>query len=258
MFVTTAGRVNEKMIHQATSVSEELDILYILRRKKSILRLQKEADSGCIVAGNERLNLFAKGVRDPFFFHPSSAMFRVKRLLDGGRDPLIEAADLKAGESFLDCTLGLASDSIVASCVTGESGTVMGLEGNKYVSYIVRNGLQSWESGLGQLDESMRRVNVHHSEALPFLKAQADNSWDCVYFDPMFEEGIEESEGIKSLRHFALHGGIGSNEFNEALRVARRRVVLKDHYKSDRFDLYGFKRTVRKTAKFHFGYIEKN
>ncbi|RHW42274.1 hypothetical protein D1B31_06540 [Neobacillus notoginsengisoli] len=258
MFVTTAGRVNEKMIDSAKSVSTQLGIPYVPRRKKSIQQLQSEAQSSCIVTGNERFNLFAYGESDPFYFHPSSAMFRVKRLLDGGTDPLIEAADLKDGESFLDCTLGLASDSIVASCVIGESGNVTGIEGNQYVSFIVKNGLKTWDSGLSALDEAMQRVNVIHREAVAFLKTQPDNSWDCVYFDPMFEESIEESEGIKGLRQFALHGGIGAEEFAEAYRVARKRVVLKDHYKSRRFDLYDFKRTIRKTAKFHFGYIEKN
>ncbi|MCG6572888.1 hypothetical protein GFB82_21335, partial [Acinetobacter baumannii] len=45
----------------------------------------------------------------------------------------------------------------------------------------------------------------------------------------------------------------------EAFRVARKRVVLKDHWKSTRFkaDSYQFQVIKRKTAQFHYGYIEK-
>ncbi len=37
--------------------------------------------------------------------------------------------------TVLDCTLGMASDSIVASYVVGESGKVTGLEGVSMASY---------------------------------------------------------------------------------------------------------------------------
>ncbi|RDU36587.1 hypothetical protein DRW41_12890 [Neobacillus piezotolerans] len=258
MFVTTAGRVTDTMINKARSVAEDLDIPYIPRRKKSISQLQNERGGGCIVAGNESIRLFAFGEEEPFFFHPSSAMFRVKRLLGGGYDPMIEAADLRKGDSFLDCTLGLASDSIVASMVVGNIGNVTGIEANKFLGYIVKNGLHSWHSGVGELDAAMERIDVVHSVALEYLQSLPDESVDCVYFDPMFDIGIDESEGIKALRHFALHGGIGGEEIKEALRVARKRVVLKDHYLSKRFEDFGFTVMRRKTAKFHFGYIEKN
>lgn len=258
MFVTTAGRVTETMISKARSIAQELAIPYIPRKKKSISQLQNERASGCIVAGSESVKLFAFGEEEPFFFHPSSAMFRVKRLLDGGHDPLIEAAALQKGDSFLDCTLGLASDSIVASLVVGENGKVTGTEANKYLSYIVKKGLNTWQSGVDELDDAMGRIHVVNVDAINYLKSLPDESVDCVYFDPMFEVSIDVSEGIKALRHFALHGGIGEDEFNEALRVAKKRVVLKDHYLSPRFEDFGLTTIRRKTAKFHFGYIEKN
>ncbi|WP_409270396.1 class I SAM-dependent methyltransferase [Neobacillus sp. SCS-31] len=258
MFVTTAGRVTETMISRARAVAEDLAIPFIPRKKKSISQLRKERGSGCIVAGNESIKLFAYGEEEPFFFHPSSAMFRVKRLIDGGHDPLVEAAALREGDSFLDCTLGLASDSIVASLVVGESGMVTGTEGNKYLGYIVKKGLHTWHSDVDELNAAMKRVRAIHSDALAYLKSQPDESVDCVYFDPMFEVSIDESEGIKALRYFALHGGIGGEEITEALRVARKRVVLKDHYLSARFEEFSFTAIRRKTAKFHFGYIEKN
>jgi hypothetical protein len=74
----------------------------------------------------------------------------------------------------------------------------------------------------------------------------------------MFEEKILESDGIKALGHIAIHDNLTHEIINEAIRVVKLRVVLKDHFKSLRFEKYGFQVLRRKTAKFHFGVIEKN
>ncbi|OCA90850.1 hypothetical protein A8F94_02965 [Bacillus sp. FJAT-27225] len=257
MFVTTAYRVNENMLNRAKKAASDLSIPLLPRGKKSIPQMQKETGSACIVVGNESIKLYGIGEDKPFFFHPSSAMFRVKRLIEGGTDPLIEAAGLQKGGSFLDCTLGLGSDSIAASFASGIEGTINGLEGSKYIAYLVKQGLSSWPTGIGLLDDAMKRVNVIHSDALSYLKSLPDKSVDCVYWDPMFDEGIEESEGIRALRQFAEYRGLGGEEIEESLRVARQRVVLKDHFRSPRFEEFGFTRKIRKNAKFHYGFIEK-
>ena len=102
----------------------------------------------------------------------------------------------------------------------------------------------------------MRRVEirqVHHYEALTQM---ADHSFDVVYFDPMFEESIMESDGIRTLTHFAVARPLTEEIIYEAKRVARKRVVLKDHFRSLRFEQFGFTVLKRKTSKFHYGYIE--
>ncbi|PLS03528.1 class I SAM-dependent methyltransferase [Neobacillus cucumis] len=258
MFVTTAGRTSEEMIKKAMEIAGYLHVPYLPRKKKSIKLIQQQADGDCIVIGKERLELFEKNSSEPFFFHPNSAMFRIKRLIKGESDPFVDAAKLTNGMTVLDCTLGLASDTIVASFLVGEEGKVTGLEGQKYLAFIVERGLQSWDSGITEMNEAMNRVSVIQSEALDYLIRQGDASVDCVYLDPMFEETILESDGIKALGHFAIHDDLNDEMVNEASRVAKLRVVIKDHYKSQRFEKYGFQVLRRKTAKFHFGVIEKN
>lgn len=99
--------------------------------------------------------------------------------------------------TVLDCTLGMASDSIVASYIVGESGKVTGLEGNEYMAYIMENGLKTWSSSVSEIDEAMQRIDVKQTEHYAFLKQCEDNSYDVVYLDPMFEETVIESDGIK-------------------------------------------------------------
>jgi hypothetical protein len=257
MFVTTAGRTNDSMIQYAKAIANDLESPYVERQRRSVDFLMKQQNDSCIVVGKERLELFLPGETEPFFFHPNSAMFRIKRLQQGEHDPFIDACQLEEGMSFLDCTLGLASDGIVASYKVGDKGKVIGLEAEKYLSYLVRTGLNKWTSDIAVIDESMRRIEVYHTFCFEYLKSLPNESIDCVYFDPMFEKKILQADGIQALSNLALYDPVENYWIEEAIRVAKKRVVLKDHYLSRRFREFNFQVIRRKTAKFHFGIIEK-
>ncbi|MBA2875891.1 class I SAM-dependent methyltransferase [Thermaerobacillus caldiproteolyticus] len=256
MIVTTAGRTNKEMIEKAKQIAAELRIPYVARRKMSVEELQKQQHDDVLVVGKKRLEMYSADGAPPFFFHPNSAMFRVKRVLRGESEPFLEATKLQKGMSFLDCTLGLAADSIVASVVVGESGNVTGVEGNRYIAYLVEQGLHQWDSGIAQMNEAMKRIRVVHADYRSFLSSLPDRSFDVVYFDPMFEHPIIESDGIQGIKSFAIYTELTEEVIREAKRVARQRVVLKDHWQSTRFQRFGFFVYVRKTAKFHFATIE--
>ncbi|GGE59142.1 class I SAM-dependent methyltransferase [Priestia taiwanensis] len=256
MLITTAGRTNKEMIAYAKGIAEVLQCDYFVRKDLSITAIQQQTNEDVLVVGKNRLEIHTVHGEEAFFFHPNSAMFRVKRLQRGEHDPFMDAAKLQSGMRVLDCTLGMGSDSIVASHIVGESGRVIGIEGNTYSAYLVQKGLQEWQSGNEEVDAAMRRVQVRNSEYLSFLHSCEENSFDVVYFDPMFEENIQESDGIKGLKHLALYTDITEEVMGEAKRVAKQRIVLKDHYKSERFTRFGFDVYKRKTAKFHFGVLE--
>jgi hypothetical protein len=258
VFVTTAGRTDEHMTAQAKAIAVELETEFIPRKKRSVSKIQEQLKDDCLVVGKERLELFPLGETEPFFFHPNSAMFRIKRLMNRERDPLIDAAQLHEGMSFLDCSLGLGSDSIVASFAVGEQGFVTGIEARQELSYLVKRGLRTWDAGNELINRAMRRIHVIEGYSLDILKGMGDNSIDCVYFDPMFDESILESDGIRSLTNFAVYEGLSDELMDHAARVARKRIILKDHFRSRRFEEYSFNVIVRKSAKFHFGVIEKD
>ncbi|MFE7062319.1 class I SAM-dependent methyltransferase [Sutcliffiella sp. NPDC057660] len=257
MIVTTAGRTNAQMIQTARRVALELNLPYIERNKKSIELLQIKYKTDVLVIGKDKIEWFVFGTGVPVFFHPNSAAFRAKRWLSGEVEPFLQATTLKEGMSFLDCTLGLASDSIMASIATGPAGKVTGIEANKLLAYIVSTGLKTWEMQNKETEQSMRRIEVVQGNHDDILHTLPDDFFDVVYFDPMFEREIEESTGILSIRNVAHYGDLTESTVEEAKRVARKRVVLKDHWQSDRFDRLGFTRMVRKSSKFHYGYWEK-
>ncbi|MDG4656300.1 class I SAM-dependent methyltransferase [Ectobacillus antri] len=256
MIITTAGRTNKEMTTYARRVADELNGTFVKRNDATIHDMHTKYEEDILVAGKNRLEMYPRGGDSSFFFHPNSASFRIKRLMRGEHDPFVQATGLQAGMTFLDCTLGMASDSIVASYITKEAGRVVGTEANRYMAYIVEKGLLSWQSDIPEINEAMHRVTVMHTEHLTYLQTCETDSFDVVYFDPMFEESILESDGLKGLKRYALYDDIIADTIEEALRVAKQRVVLKDHFRSERFTKYGFTPIRRKTAKFHFGVRE--
>lgn len=256
MFVTTAGRTDPETVQRAEHAAKHLKLPYIPRMKRSVAELQKIYSGDCLVVGRERLDLYKENTNEPFFFHPNVAMLRIKRLLNGEEDPFIFAAGILEGSTVLDCTLGLGADAIVASFTAGDNGIVEGIEESPLLGFVVGEGLETWQSGSDVIDRALRRIKVRISNHLDVLKSSKENSFDVVYFDPMFEETITESNGIKPLTYFAAHNDLSAELIDQAKRVAKQRVVLKDHFRSQRFARFGFQVIVRKTSKFHFGYIE--
>ncbi|WP_318614457.1 class I SAM-dependent methyltransferase [Sporosarcina sp. YIM B06819] len=255
--ITTGGRPDERSEQLAVDAAEVLGYPIIERKKRSVVRLQQEYGADVIVAGKDRFDLYRIGMDEPFFFHPNSAAFRLKRLMKGETDPLVEVAQLKKGDSFLDCTLGLASDSIIASYITGSSGKVMGVEADREVAFITKRGLRSFPSESEQLVQAMYRINVIQVDAVQFLREQPDSSWDIVYMDPMFHSPIEESTNFTALRQVGVHSLLTQEWMEQAHRVCKHRVVVKDRFDSPVFEQFQMEQKIRPNTKFHFGVIEK-
>lgn len=145
MIVTTAGRTDEEMIRFAKSVANDLHIPYVARAKTSVKTLQKKEKSDLLVVGKERMELHIQEAEEPFFFHPNSAMFRAKRLLKGEQDPFIQAAKLTTGMSVLDCTLGLASDSIIGQPCRRRKRASKGIRRKSFYGVFIKARLKNVE-----------------------------------------------------------------------------------------------------------------
>ncbi|WEG10854.1 class I SAM-dependent methyltransferase [Pullulanibacillus sp. KACC 23026] len=257
MIITTSRRVQSKFVEKAYQLSHVYGFSYRERKGLSIEAFKAAHQEDIIVVGKDGISIVPLDEETALFFHPNVAMIRAKRLLKGEKEALVSIAKLKEGMSFLDCTLGLASDSLVASLAVGPNGSVIGIEGNQLLYLLAREGLASFSSGNMTIDQAMRRITVVNCDHLSFLKKSEDRSVDVVYFDPMFETAIAASNGINSIRGQAIRSDLTKEVIEEAKRVARQRVVLKDHWKSLRFEKLGFIQHVRKTSMFHYGTIER-
>ncbi|KYG34976.1 class I SAM-dependent methyltransferase [Alkalihalobacillus trypoxylicola] len=258
MHVTTVRKNSQKLEPLAKEIANAFESPYIERKSESLQSLVDRLKDDILVVGKNKHTYYPQGSNQPFFYHPNSALIRIKQIENNQREPLKEMTGLQKGMSFLDCTLGLAADSLVAQYLVGHEGKVVGVEANEMIAFIVKQGLQTWNDARSDLLELMKNIKVHHEHHLSFLKKQPSRSFDIVYFDPMFEQSIDESTGIKGLKEIALYEDLLIESFQEAQRVAKHRIVLKDHWKSSRFERFGLKVVKRQHAAFHYGYYDIN
>jgi hypothetical protein len=71
----------------------------------------------------------------------------------------------------------------------------------------------------------------------------------------MFRRPVKESSGIAPLRPFANTEPLQPEAVEEAARVARRSVVLKEQVDSGEFERLGFRKQVRSGANIAYGVI---
>lgn len=240
MIVTTGSHPSAETVSHALRLAQEWNVPYVERGDDSLARLRERYQTPDLVV------VTAKGVRlerkdaRPFHFHPNTASFRIKRLERGDTDTMLSVCQIRPGDTVLDATLGLGADSIVFSYAVGPEGKVIGVESSVVVARLVRDGLKSWTEGNPAMVEAMRRVEVVCEDHLSYLRRQPDRSVDVVYFDPMFSVTETSSKGIDGLRSLADYTPIREEAVREALRVARRRIVLKESKASRYYERMGF------------------
>lgn len=216
---------------------------------------QKGSMDKIVVVSAQEIRLMLEG-QQPFYYHPSMALVRLKRVRTGGNDTLLTVSGVASGDTVLDCTAGLCSDAVVFSYAVGAKGKVIAMEASQLLHLIVREGLQAYETGLPDIDEAMRAVQTMHGRHQELLPRMEDKSVDIVYFDPMFEKPITTSSSMIPLRSQAVSESLTRDAIVEAVRIARKRVVLKDHRDSGQFERLGFRLARVSSSAVAYGVID--
>lgn len=253
MIVTTVYDTSPMIDTRANEVAHALRLPFMPRKRRSLAKLFNQTGvSGILVVSRLDVKWHVPNAQ-PFFFHPSMAQLRVKRMLQGEQDPLIEIAGIESGDRVIDCTAGMAADSIILSLAVEESGQVIALESNRILHYIVSTGLKSYRSDISELNEAMQRIRLLHEDHCCYLSSQPDRSVDVVYFDPMFRNPLTRSAALDPMRRLTNEQPISTLAIEHAKRVATKAIVLKEQKTSGEFERLGFKKQIRKDSKFTFG-----
>ena len=255
--VTTARKPTPEVEKLAEEISLKLGGKLVTRGDFSFDALKKfhGAQNILLVKKNSLSVVTGDG---ELFFHPNTAHLRIKNLRAGDGDRLIDALKISDGSTVLDCTLGLGSDAIVESFVVGSGGKVVALEINPLIAEIVRRGLKIFSDDSEHILTAMRRIEVVTADCLDYLRTCADNSFDAVYFDPMFRRPVKKSSGLNAIRPLADNRPLSIEIVREAVRVAKFRLVMKEHRGSDEFARLGFKLVDGgRYSSITFGVIEK-
>lgn len=240
MFVTTSIQPTPEQVEEAKRLARKLQVPYRYRRRDSVRKLLDRVKESEVLIVTKSEWRYQHRNGHTFFFHPNMSALRIKHIADGKPDPLVEVASLRTGDVVLDCTLGMGADSIVASYVVGESGRVIAIESQPVIAAIVEQGFQTYQSDRKRLVDAMRRIEVRLGSYQELLPNFPDQSVDVVMFDPMFRETVKESQAMQALKPLANPSPLDEASVQEAKRVARRSVLLKERPNSGEFERLGF------------------
>ena len=226
--VTTSAHPTAEIEERARVIAAELRAPYVPRNNRNIARMFRE--TGCsrlLAVMADRLLLRDSGGVE-YFFHPNLAILRGNNLKLGWRDIFADAAALQPGDSILDCTVGFAAEATLASYLVGPSGRVVGLESVPELAVVTRQGVRDFPLHPPELKEAMNRVEIVNADHRDFLRQAESRSFDVVYFDPFFEDRLPGSEkSVSPLFTFGNQTPLETNAVIEAMRVAKRRVIIK-------------------------------
>jgi 16S rRNA (guanine1516-N2)-methyltransferase len=225
--VTTDRKPSREMIEEAEKLSEKLGAPLVKRRHLTINAIRKKYGKNVLVV-NRDLTLTLHTLKgQKLFFHPGLFKIRLLNYLKTGKEAMIEAMDLKEGETVLDCNLVLAQDALLSAFVSKRK--VVGVEKDSVIYEIVKRGLERYKPK-GKLEIAkfaFKLIEPHLSDNYEFLKKLPDKSFDVVYFSPMFVKPKWHCDVMSPFREVAPKDFVTPEVLKEAERVARKRVVIK-------------------------------
>ena len=227
MIVTTSARARPELVAEAEAWGERLGALVVPRRGGLAKLIASYGVQGALVITPER-PVYVEPARDlEYFFHPGMAKPRLHNCRRGHEDPMLQAMRLQPGDSVLDCTLGRATDAVVAAWKAGPQGRVVGFEKSRVLAELTIHGLAHYVDPSRELTALLRRIEGHWGDYNTVLLALPDACHEVVYFDPIFDQPLELSPAMAPLRALADPSPLAPAALAEARRVARRCVVIK-------------------------------
>jgi len=241
LVVTTSHKASAEQRDQTRGWAERQAAPLAPRRGRSIVKVAADEDVRGVLVLSDRNPVYYEPARElEYFFHPNMAKVRIHNLKAGRGDPMIEAMQLRGGDTVLDCTLGRGCDAIVASWVVGAAGKVTGIERIPILAALTAHGLANYEIQPADVAAAMRRIEVHQADYHNILADADSASFDVVYFDPIFDQPLDGSSAMEPLRALADQHSVDAAAVDEAQRVARRAVVIKQRRGSDYWEQLPF------------------
>ncbi|WAH44644.1 class I SAM-dependent methyltransferase [Alicyclobacillus fastidiosus] len=238
--IATAPRnATARQIELAATLAKHFGVRYVARDDLGLEQLYEAYGVEAIIVADDPVKLWHRKAATPLFFHPSMGAQRIERIERGETDRLLKVMGVQPRHVVVDATLGLASDALVFARQVGPGGQVVGIEASPYLYGVLAAVQQFGSTRYPEATQLLRRVDIHCVHHLTWLKRQPDDSVDAIYFDPMFRTPEEESSSMAPLRSFAESSALLPEAVEEAKRVARNCVVVKERPTSGVFHRLG-------------------
>jgi hypothetical protein len=249
-WIVTTPRRRHDLNRKARETAARLGLEFIARGVEPFDRIFERAGADAAYVETDKFPLIHTAAGE-IYFHINTAGRRTSH--GGEPDALIRALAPRPEDSVLDATLGIGCDALViATQLT--SGKLTGVESNPLLADLVSRGLCDYHFKKDYLREAAGRIEVVRSDHLEFLKGRADDEFDLIYFDPMFEETVAASPTMQRIKALAEKTPLTEAAVVEARRVARRRIVIKG--RRGRFLPIDFPETIPSGKTIFYGIID--
>jgi len=152
IIVTTSVKTTLELNNKAQKLANELNLKFIKRNKSTIKQLLETTKEVIIVYKN-KLSYFENN--SELFFHLDTTALKIK---NSDNEPLVELIG-KEQQYVLDCTMGLAGDSILLSYY---GHNVTSIEKNKIIHLITSTGLKNYISPNEEINKAMRKITTNN------------------------------------------------------------------------------------------------
>ena len=252
--VTYITRGSDVLIEKAERIAYKLDCPLLDRNRNTIQSLLEQFNLDALIVV-EQHGLTIRTLHGLLRYHPNTSVLRITNLFRGRNDVLTDLMQLKKGDRLLDCTCGLGSDAITGAYITGTEGYVLALESSPILALLAQDGMASYQHhNHEEVTQAMRHVKVKNTRYQDELRELPDNSFDVVYFDPMFKNSISKANGIELVRLWANYEVPTLEDIIHAKRIANRSVLLKDSNNNKLLNLFDFN-IVKAGRHFSYGII---
>lgn len=239
----------------AGELSEWFGCERVLRNARSIVKVcEDEGVDACLIADKVPKLYHSFAPDKALYFHPGMAMQRLLNLRRGQPDRLLTAAGVKSGDTIVDATLGLGTDALILAAGAGPAGRVESVENSEPLAKLFSYAIHTSREQTEWIQPLLERIHVHLMDHVSFLKCLETDSVDIVYFDPMFRDRTRQPSNADALRQYADPRELSKKTMREAVRAARRCVVVKERVSSGVFERFGLEPDKRRT-RFSYGVL---
>ncbi len=224
--VTTILKPDSRLEKVAQSRADNFHFPYHQREGKLSSMAEKYRMEGFLIYGHQ-LPVFWTQTGE-YRFHLGTAALRIHQLEQGHGDRLCDLIPCGC-RSVLDCTFGHGGDSFVLSWHLGEDAQVTALEKSPILYEIGKWGLSFYPDLNPEVVRSLQRIRILHEDFKNYLDRAASKSFDIVYFDTMFKAPVKREENrVEGFRTAACYDSLDKEIIRSAMRVAKKRVIVKE------------------------------
>lgn len=235
--VTTGSHISPELEEKARAVSSMLSLPFI-EREGTLNELSSKYHLDAFLTADKK-GLAFHYQHSCYRFHLGASVLRIFQMERGNADRLCQLLPRKGLLRVLDCTFGQGGDSTVLSWFLRKRGQVTSLEKDGLLYMIGREGIHSYTYDKDpEITKALRAIHLIHADFHEFLQNAAPQSYDVVYFDPMFKQPVKPKENqMDAFRAAACHDSLDLETLQAACRAAKQMVIVKERPFSSLFRL---------------------